>query len=353
MEADPESERLARVVAAAAREALDADRPALLGEPLARALRDQSRDGTVLDLLQLFGSVRLQLADAKAEQRLVRAVFDREVLTELLREVTRAGTDPGHQRRVARCAGPLDAILSELDEDAFQIVLNAATNVSSVEMRRVLFRYLDAHREGHEAALGRALADADVAKARVIMDVLAKANTREARRALKEAERNPSAEVRVEAIMRRARGGTDGLRDELVALAEDDESAVRRAALTTIARHRVKDAGPALVQRIRGAAFHKLDVAEKRLALDTLRELSESRAVDLAIELCARKSVLRREAVDDTRIAAIEFLGEHGSGVSVEKALSAASSVWSNTEDVREAAEEALGHVRQRSGGMS
>jgi hypothetical protein len=117
-----------------------------------------------------------------------------------------------------------------------------------------------------------------------------------------------------------------------------------------MARYRVKEAGPALVQHIAHTNFHKLPVDERELALETLWELSPARAEALGLELLSKSGVLTREAVDDTRIAAITLLEKHSTRREVAEALASAATKWSNSQPVRQAASQAANAVRARTG---
>jgi hypothetical protein len=155
----------------------------------------------------------------------------------------------------------------------------------------------------------------------------------------------------VEAVAIRAAASAEGLRDELSRLTTDPDSAVRMAALRTMARYKVKEAGPPLVQHIQSSGFHKLPLEERQLALDTLFGLSPARAESLALDLCLKSSMITREAVDETRILAIGMLERHGHSAEVVEALDETAAKWGNSQGVRNAAAQAAATLRVRLGG--
>jgi hypothetical protein len=112
----------------------------------------------------------------------------------------------------------------------------------------------------------------------------------------------------------------------------------------------VKEAGPPLVQHIQSGGFHKLPLEERQLALDTLWELSPSRAESLALDLCTKTGMITREAVDDTRILAISLLERHGRTAEVVEALESTAAKWGNSQTVRNAAAQAAAALRVRVG---
>jgi HEAT repeat protein len=178
--------------------------------------------------------------------------------------------------------------------------------------------------------------------------ILSRAGTEAAKNALKRAERSPLPELRVEAVAARASVSAEGLRDELARLSTDADPGVRMAALRTMARYKVKEAGPPLVQHIQSSAFHKLSREERQLALSTLYELSPSRAELLAIDLLTRAGMITREAVDDTRIIAVELLERTTTSREALDALEKAAAKWSNSSEVRAAAGRAIAAIRAR-----
>jgi HEAT repeat protein len=227
-------------------------------------------------------------------------------------------------------------------------VLAAAARAEVEELKQALASYLERNAIGNEERLGELLADADLSRARAILLILARSGTQAAKAALKRAEKSPLPELRVEAVAVRASVSPEGLRDELARLSADPDMGVRMAALRTMARYKVKEAGPPLVQYIQSSAFHKLSRDERQLALATLHELSPSRAELLAIELFTKSVMITREAVDDTRIAAIELLEKTAASRDALGALEKTAGKWSNSSEVRAAAGRAAAAVRAR-----
>ena len=180
------------------------------------------------------------------------------------------------------------------------------------------------------------------------MSILTRLDSDAARTALRQAEHSASPELRVEAIAVRAAGSADGLRDELARLSVDHDQGIRLAALRTMARYKVKEAGPPLVHHIMSAAFHRLPLDERRLALSTLHELSPARAELMAAELCEKSTLIGRESLDETRILAIELLERTASRKESLAVLERTSEKWSNSTPVRAAASRAVAALRGR-----
>jgi hypothetical protein len=276
-------------------------------------------------------------------------VFDPPTMELVLREVARPALREADRTLMARCGAPLGLLLRALGPGHFDSVLAAAARADLEPIRAPLFEYLARHAVGNELKLGKLLADTDLSRARTILAILSRVNTDDARIALRRAEKNASAELRVEAAALRAQRSTHDLKDELGMLSADSDPRVRAAALRTMSRYKVKEAGPALVQRIHSGAFHKLPPDERRLALQTLYDLSPARAELVALELATKTSMITRDAFDETRIVGLELLAQVSADPGILKDVEKISKKWSNTEDVRAAATAAAAAIRTRS----
>jgi serine/threonine protein kinase len=325
----------------------------VLGSAVRSAVADQAATQTLAQFLGLLLRVTSRVAErstvpAQARRDLVRRLLGTEAVTLMLREVSRPPVRPEDRVTIARFAGPLEVLLSDLGPEHFDAVLTSAAHADVEEVKPALMSYLARHALGHEEKLGALLGDAELGRARAILGILARVDSDAARRALKHAEQNASAELRVEAVAIRAARSAGDLRDELTALTADPDPQIRIAALRTMARHRVKEAGPALSQRIQSPAFHKLALDERRLALDTLHALSPARGEAVALEVAGRSSVLGRGAQDETRLCAIELLARVASEPATLEGLDEIANKWSNAETVRRSAAEAAAAVRAR-----
>lgn len=347
--------RFIAVLGAAVRDAVLFDNLPLVADPIRLAIYDHIKARTLAGHLTMLGRVAAVAAqDPKtndAHVRLTRAVFDPETLRAVLNEVSRPTATPAEAAEVEACAVPLSHILAHVGSAPIDDVLESMGRVESPQLRHALMNFVAHHARGNEAKLGALLETASPAQGRAILAVLAELDTATAREALALAAKNSSAELRVEAVAVRAKASTTGLRDELTALSLDADPAVRTAALETMMRYRVKEAGPGLVQRITANGFHKLPVQERKLALETLYALSPARAETVALELAAKGAVIARDSVDETRIAAIELIARTGSVGPATEVLDNVSSKWSNADAVKSAASEAAKVIRERTRG--
>jgi hypothetical protein len=351
----PDEEWEARFITAFADAAADAmanDELSLAAMPLRAALHEHAvtdtLDSGLRQVAAALDAVGLH-AGEDGRAALAAAVVDDTTLSLVLKPLARAVPERDRQRVVAT-APHLAALLRDLPRDHFSRVLEALGRADVDEIRDALVSYLERHALGNETELGELLKDAELGRGRAVLSILARLDSDAARDALGFVEHNPSAELRVEAVAVRAAANVEGLRDELAQLTTDPDPAIRVASLKTMARYKVKEAGPPLVQHITSGAFNKLPLDERRLALATLWELSPARGEQVALEQCKKGAMITRESVDDTRILAIELLEQHGASHEVLQALEKAAGKWSNTQQVRFAAAKAAATLRARFG---
>ncbi len=351
-----EEEWTARFVAVLAHAISDARAEAQLDlavMPLCTTLHEHAAADTLMSGLSLVARVMVAVVERDgrdARRDVVQAVFDEATFTLVLKLLARP-TPESERERLAQAAPFLDDLLGDLDREHFRTVLEALSRTDVDEIREALGRYLERHALGNESALGRILEDAELAKGRAVLAILGRLDSDAAREALKHVEQNPSTDLRVEAVAVRAANNAEGLRDELANLSRDPDPLVRVAALATMRRYKVKEAGPSLVQHVTSSGFSKLSIDERRLAFDALWALSPARAEAVAIELVSKVPLITRESVDDTRIIAIEFLAQFGQTTEVADTLEKASGKWSNSAAVRAAAARARTVLSQRLGG--
>ena len=320
--------------------------------PLSGALHENAATQTLEFALRMVVAVAESVTlrgGRDVRKELIRGVFDAETMALVVKELTRKVPD-AERPRLARCAPYLAVLLEDVGPDAFDAVLAAMARAEVDDVRNALVRYLERHAIGKEESIGELLADADLARGRVILALLGRLKTEAAALALRQAETSPHAELRVEAVAMRAAANMEGLRDELGKLMTDPDQAVRMAALRTLVRYKVKEAGPPLALHIQSQAFHKLSVEERQLFFETLCELSPGRGEAVLKDLISKTGMFTREDVDDTRILAMNFLAKMSRSRDVLETLDQAAGKWGNSATVKAAAQQAAVQLRARLG---
>lgn len=346
-------ERFADALVAAAVESLSNDRLDLLSQPLSEAVVESHNIRELADVLELLVGVVSRVKEGQgvaASQRLGAHLLGDNAFSRIFEHLARPALREEDQRALAVATGPLGTLLASCGPAHLEAALEAALMQDHPELRQQLLAYVQRQAPGREGVLGKRLREVSLDAGREILNLLDRLDTVAAHAELRHAEQNPSPELRVEAVALRAAHDPGGLRDELARLATEDDPRVRCAALTTMARHQVKEAGPVLVKQIQEPGFHKRPPDERQLAFATLHSLSPSRAESLAIELAAKgggKLGLAR-AEDESRLVAIELLSRHSRSSTALEVLDSVRDKWSNAEHVRSAAGAAATAIRAR-----
>ncbi|MBI3204917.1 MAG: protein kinase [Myxococcales bacterium] len=349
----PEHEWEARfvdVLADAANDAVTFGNLPLAAVPLSGALHENAASQTLEFALRMVVAVAESVTvrgGVEIRRELVRSVFDTETMALVLKELTRKLPE-SEWPKIARTAPYLAVLLEDVGVEAFDTVLGAMARADIEDIRNALLRYLERNAPGHEDRIAELLDDPDLARGKVILALLGRLKTEAASVALRKAESSPHAEIRVEAVAMRAAANMDGLRDELGKLMTDPDQAVRMAALRTLVRYKVKEAGPPLALHIQSQAFHKLAVDERQLFFETLFELSPGRGEAVLKDLVSKAGMFTREDVDDTRILAMTFLARVSTSKDVLDVFDQAAGKWGNSAAVKNGALQAATQLRAR-----
>jgi len=251
----------------------------------------------------------------------------------------------------------LATVLNYVDGAHFGSIIEFLKDNPGTPMADTCLRYVQKVAQDREEELGTLLAVADVDLALALLRLLAGMTSVAAKTAAGEATKNPNAVVRIEALGQMEGASSERLRTELRRLLEDGQPEVRIAALQSMAKRKIKVAGPFLVLRIKSPTFDKLSLEERKQAMTTLVELAPTRAEAVALEMLERSGGMAKligkatggGAAEETKMLAVDVLGQVGSSAQVQELLSGLSrgGLFSN-EKVKERAMIAMQSVIQR-----
>ncbi|MGZ3454907.1 MAG: protein kinase domain-containing protein [Polyangiales bacterium] len=211
--------------------------------------------------------------------------------------------------------------LAHLGAQDLPQLFRALERANDARVREVLIGAMTALAPGHEAEIASALPQLQPAIAQAVVAMLGKVRTPGAQAVLRSIAGSGDAALRITAL-----SGTDEatLRKELGQLIEHENLDVRLAALQAVAQHQVKDLGSALSRRVE-ELFHDLATEERAALLDALQRLNPARAEQLAIGILSQRSMLKREAREQSRVVCAEHLGAHARSRVALEAVSAAT----------------------------
>lgn len=124
------------------------------------------------------------------------------------------------------------------------------------------------------------------------------------------------------------------LTQELMKLFRSPDRAVRKAALDTFVRHKVRSAGPRLVTVVEDDAFVTRHPEEQQEIFEALWKLNPARSEALLSKLVAKHGLMHNEELDAVRTRAARMLGERADTQRALDALQAAEArrPWNSAE---------------------
>jgi hypothetical protein len=200
-------------------------------------------------------------------------------------------------------------------------VVRALERASDPRVQSALLDAMARLAPGHEGEIASVVPQQKPELAQAMVAMLAKLRTPAAQSALRAIAASGDLALRIAAL---AGEGEATLRKELGALIEHEQPAVRLAALRAAAAHSVKELAGALARRIE-ESFHDLPIEERAALLEALQAASPSRAEQLAIAMLAQRSMLKREAREQSRVICADHLGAHARSRAALEAVSAAT----------------------------
>ncbi len=288
------------------------------------------------------------------ELETARILFPIEVLRTLMSDLAAErrgawGGDAATATAPKELVNALGRALDLLASDAvFSLACECLDAAKSTALRDVLVPYVRRWAPGQEATLAAILGRAGPELGSFLVELLMELKTKEANQALDSAFTNPNLEVKLAALAAMGETIGDRARDEITALLDALDGAVRIRTLELASKMNVVAAGPFLVRRVQSDSFHDLSVEERRQWLSTICTLKASRGETLAVELLSKRRLLSNEASEQSRAIAAEALSAFESKEAVEALELAAKQRWGTSATVREAAQKALNAIEAR-----
>ncbi len=227
-------------------------------------------------------------------------------------------------------------ILEVITPAELRRVLIALRHDPPPQVRAILLRFVERAMQGQEAEVAAAAAGLHADLVFAILAVLARANTQEARQALVLMSQSEDVNVRVEAKLLAA---GEGAHNELTAMCDNAQPLVRMAAVRAARRHQVRNAWAGISRQVKDPNFHERGADERREFLRALVALAPDRGEPMALEIAKKGGVFTSGAREESRVAAVEALGEISASPQVASALrELAQARWGTAEETRAAA---------------
>ncbi|MGH7328721.1 MAG: hypothetical protein ACREJX_10270, partial [Polyangiaceae bacterium] len=312
------------------------DARALLRQRIRDAALDLVRRGGLTRVVDVYETMcaRIDTPDhphAETAKLVESAIFDHDVFAAALAHLDATPVDVAKfAPMLARAGG---AHVAE--------ALASLRSGASGELRIALEQFIERAAKGREGEIARAIVDSPREVAVRLLAVLSRVPSSAAAAEISRLSSHDDEDVRLDAKLL---AGTDIARSEedVVAMMDAPGMATRGAGLRAIARHSLAAAVPTLLRRVRAPAFVDLDLDEQRELLRALLRLSPSQGETVALEILRTGGMFQPNAKEQTRLVAIEVLGEHGASPAALDALrDLARTHWGASRATRDAAERA------------
>jgi serine/threonine protein kinase len=239
-------------------------------------------------------------------------------------------------------------VLGSLGPNELGTALAHVRDATSPQMRNMLASFIERHASGREAEIAAAAPGSDPDVAVVLIQMLGRLGTPNARAALGQLAKSDDVNCAVEARVLVA-PSPQHAEAELSAMLDDASAFVRMAALRALSRYGMRNAWPTVARIINGKSFNDLGNDERRELLRACILLSPERGEPLALELAKKGGVIVSENREATRAVAAELLGELSRSRQVGAQLhELAQARWGVSEETRMAAANAAKRIGQR-----
>jgi len=322
-----------------------------VGLPLKRAV-DALGEGAPQKAMDMILDLRnaIEVKGQDLETQKLRAAITADVLSpDTFHDILKGSLRIEDDERDRYIEG-MEQVLDCIQGQHFMAAVEFLPKSGEGPIRDMLMQFIEQTGEGNEERIAALFDTADLELGLALVRILHKLGTPAGKEAITAATKSPHPIVRIEALghLEGVSGGR--VRQEMKILMEDQDPAVRLAALRALEEHKIMAAGPFLVIRIQDADFVKHPLEERRQSLQALATLKPDRCEVICRQWLQESKLLRPEALESTREIAARFLGEVATSRESFYMLDqiANSKPWTNGQRIREAAASALTRAAAR-----
>lgn len=319
------------------------DARALLRQKIRDAALDLVRRGGLPRLVDVYETLCARVATpdhprAETAKLVESAIFDHDVFAAALEHLDETPAD------VAKFA----PMLARADGSHVAAALHSLRSGAGGDLRIALEQFIERAAKGREGEIARSIVDSPREVAVRLLAVLSRVQTSAAAAEISRLSSHDDEDVRLDAKLL-AGNGVAHAQDDVIAMMDAADAPTRSAGLRAIARHSLAAAVPTLLRRVRAPSFGDFALEEQRDLLRALLQLSPSQGETVALEILRTGGMFQPNAKEQTRVVAIEVLGEHGSSPAALDALrDLARTHWGASRATREAAERAARAMEDR-----
>lgn len=239
-------------------------------------------------------------------------------------------------------------VLAVLPATELATVLGALRAGAPEALRRELVGFVGLVLPGREQQIAEAAAVADSETGVRLVQLLAQANTAEAKRALDSLIQTDDVALQIETKIVSS-PTPEAAFAEVGKMLENASALIRLTALRAVVRHGMKNVYPAVARQVRAASFHDLAADERSELLRTAVLLSPEHGEPLVLDLVRKGGVFTSQARESSRAIAAQVLGELAVAPdTIESLRELAQARWGISEETRLAASTAASLIQTR-----
>ena len=188
-------------------------------------------------------------------------------------------------------------------------IIHSLRDLKEFQVRRMVCEVLAAKAKGNPELLREGISDRLWYVVRNVVSVIGSIGSEEGVRLLRQAARHRDLRVRKEVVTSLLKIPGPQAGELLVGFLRDEDKRVRVLASRGLARRREERAMPVLSEILRDDDFRESSPDEKKSMLESFAVIAQEEAIPFLVRLITKRSLLKRDKSNETRVFAIGALG--------------------------------------------
>jgi HEAT repeat protein len=243
------------------------------------------------------------LTDEKAQR--VTAVIDKAGDRENLKRMSQVISD----RDITELS-PASAYLSSLHWNCIPAVIGMLRDLKAFPARRMVCEVLAQKARGHLELLGEGISDPAWYVVRNVAKIIGTVGARDGVKLLRQVVKHRDRRVRKEVVASLIRISGSQAGNLLVSFLEDEDKGIRILASRGLAQRKEQEALPVLENMINDDEFKYTSPEEKKSMLESFAGIAGGEGVAFLVKTVSRRSWLKRDKHNETRIFAVGALSQ-------------------------------------------
>ncbi|MGB8657377.1 MAG: HEAT repeat domain-containing protein [Candidatus Zixiibacteriota bacterium] len=196
-----------------------------------------------------------------------------------------------------------------LNLNSIPAILHMLRDIKDFSARKMVCEVLVKKAKNHLEFLKEGISDQRWYVVRNVVSVLGAIGSEEGLKLLRQCIRHPDVRVRKEVMASLIKTPAVGAGTLLVSFLQDQDKGIRSLASLGLAKRKEKEALPVLMSILEDEQFRDKSPEEKRYLLESFASIGGSEALPLLVKMVHKRSWLKRDKHNETRIFAIGAIG--------------------------------------------